>query len=75
MKGASAMYSYHIAPDKGLVTILSPAPTNNIVYVKSSSFINTYYMHVCSFNPAKHVSLVYWSNCGAKQGQDFQNRI
>ena len=27
MKGASAVYAYHIAQDEGKVTVLSPAPT------------------------------------------------
>lgn len=26
MKGASAMYAYHIAQDEGVVTVLSPPP-------------------------------------------------
>lgn len=28
MKGASAMYAYHIAQDEGIVTVLSPPPPN-----------------------------------------------
>ena len=59
MKGVSAMYAYHIAPDKGVVTILSPPPTNNIAYVKSSSFINTY--TICMFAHSTLRNTFHWS--------------
>lgn len=32
MKGASAMYAYHIAQDKGIVTVLSPPPPERTIH-------------------------------------------